>query len=109
MRSSVRRLGVPASFLCALLLVLCRNGPAQERQDPENYCVRCHDAHGGLDLQLYTCMRCHESVPYGQMGLYPWYSSEAALAGIRCRDCHEQFCRGDSCLSCHSRHSDPLR
>lgn len=109
MRSFLHRLGLPASFLCALLLVLCKNGPAQERQNPENYCVRCHDAHGGLDLQLYTCMSCHESVPYGQMGLYPWYSSEAALAGIRCRDCHEQFCRGDSCLSCHSRHSDPLR
>lgn len=109
MRSSTLRFGIHASLLCVLLAAFRASGPAQERQNPENYCVRCHDAHGGLDIQLHTCMSCHESVPYGQMGLYPWYSSEAALAGIRCRDCHDMLCRGDSCLSCHSRHSDPLR
>lgn len=109
MREFIRRFATAAALLSLALLVFSKSGPAQERQNPENYCVRCHDAHGGLDIQLQTCMSCHESVPYGQMGLYPWYSSEAALAGIRCRDCHDQLCRGDSCLSCHSRHSDPLR
>lgn len=109
MRRALDRFPAFVFLGCLLLLVLLTNLAAQEWMDPEDYCVRCHDPHEGLDVQVQTCMSCHESVPFGQMGLYPWYSSEAALAGICCRTCHAEVCKGDSCLSCHRRHADPLR
>ena len=91
-------------FICPAASVAGENFVAAE-----NYCMRCHAPHPGLNYQNDPCMSCHEAVPMGHMGLYPWYSSEAAIAGIRCRDCHNDECLGNSCLSCHTRHSDPNR
>lgn len=80
----------------------------------ENYCVRCHEPHAGLDYTMVTCMDCHEEKPMGHMGLIPWYTSEGAIAGILCNDCHGYHDDNDdgfwdACLYCHTRHSDPER
>ncbi len=106
-RISLLSVGAPP----VLLLLLLAPWPmdAREPLSSESYCERCHEPHGGMDMEIETCLRCHEAVPQGQMGLYPWHASEGALAGICCRACHNEQCRGEACLSCHSRHSDPLR
>ena len=99
----------PILFGCMVIFCLTTSVIGNDLGTAENYCLRCHESHPGLDYEIDTCMSCHEAVPMGYMELYPWYSSEAAIAGIRCNDCHKDEHLGDSCLSCHPRHSDPLR
>jgi hypothetical protein len=103
------RVLLPFGFAGLLLVCAIRSPVAQERCKAEDYCERCHDPHEGVDMNANTCLSCHEMVRRGTMGLYPWYTSEAALAGICCVECHKPNCEGDDCLSCHNRHADPLR
>ena len=110
LRFRCRWLILPALALTSLLIVCAVSAPsAQERCSAEDYCQRCHEPHDGVDMEANTCQTCHELVRQGPMDLYPWYSSEAALAGICCSDCHRPECEGNDCLSCHTRHADPLR
>ena len=109
-RFRCRWLILPSLALTSLLIVCGVGAPsAQERCSAEDYCQRCHEPHDGIDMEVNTCQTCHELVRQGPMDLYPWYSSEAALAGICCSDCHGPECGGNDCLSCHRRHADPLR
>ncbi len=99
------------AFAFSLILALLPTSDyAWERQvQNENYCQRCHEPHYGLGYETQTCLSCHEAVPGGQMELYPWYTSEGAIAGLICAECHPTAHTDDSCLSCHQRHTDPLR
>jgi len=106
---SMAKWAVAVSLILALLPTSDHAGEWRVITLTENYCQRCHEPHSGLDLEIQTCQSCHEAVPQGQMELYPWHSSEGAIAGLHCADCHPQAHMDDSCLYCHQRHTDPLR
>ncbi len=108
-----RKISISLAWLFFVGFVLSLLGAAlpsaQELSGNENYCQRCHESHPGLDIEIDTCLSCHERRPQGQMQLLPWHSSEGALAGLVCGQCHNtEDQEGQSCLTCHARHTDPL-
>ena len=106
---NVTGLGWSIGLILVLVLPAAKNFAQDAPKTNENYCQKCHEPHAGLDYDVQTCLSCHESVPQGEMELYPWHSSEGAIAGLRCSDCHPYAHMGDKCLACHKRHTDPLR